>query len=127
MLSGSCAVLGIKLAKVSLLKFWFEEESKQENKISRASLGATTKDLLQWLALIPDLCMYIDTLKEKGTTGAQLLQVESDAPLIALDMHSDVDRKCLLLQLARVRARAEKIAQRSLETNEGALLALFLL
>ena len=108
--SGLCAVLGVKLGKLPLLKGMFEEESKQEKKASRATLGAGAEDLLDWLKLIPDLLIYIDGFQEDGTTGAQLSQVESDAPLIALGMNSEVDRKCLLLQLARVR-RARKMAQ----------------
>merc|ERR1711988_842155 len=115
-------MLGIKLAKLPLLKGLFEEESKQKKKIERATLGDGAEDLLTWLKSIPGLRIYIDVIKEKGTTGAQLVQVESDAPLIALDMHSEVHRKCLLLQLARVRARTEKnrISQQSTEASEGA-------
>ena len=99
------AVLGIKLAKLPLLKGFFDEESKQKTKLSRATLHAGAEDLLQWLKLIPDLRTYISIFQQSGTTGAQLAQVESDAPLIELGMNSDVDRKCILLQLARVRAR----------------------
>ena len=53
---------------------------------------------------------YISMFQQSGTTGAQLAQVESDAPLIELGMNSDVDRKCILLQLARVRERAKNQA-----------------
>ena len=107
------AVLGVKIAKLPLLKSLFDEEAKQKRKLSRATLGARSEDLLEWLKLIPDLQTYISGIQEKGTTGAQLVQVESDAPLIELGMNSEVDRKCLLLQLARVRARASKMSQRS--------------
>ena len=120
---GLCAVLGIKLAKVATLKAMFEEESKQKQKILRVTgLGANAEDLVHWMQPIPDLRAYINTIMESGTTGTQLLQMDSDAPLIALGMHSEVDRKCLLLQLARVRARIEKKIQRSIEANEGTLL-----
>ena len=99
------AVLGVKLAKLPLLKGLFDEESKQKRKLSRATLGARSEDLLEWLKLIPDLRTYISGFQEKGATGAQLAQVESDAQLIELGIHAEVDRKCLLLQLARVRER----------------------
>ena len=109
------AVLGVKLAKLPLLKGLFDEESKQKQKLSRATLDAGADNLVEWLKLIPDLQTYTSQIQESGTTGAQLAQMESDAPLIALGMNSEVDRKRLLLLLARVR---------SVSKNERALLCL---
>ena len=100
-------MLGVKLAKLPLLKGLFDEESKQKRKLSRATLGARSEDLLEWLKLIPDLRTYISGFQEKGATGAQLAQAESDAQLIEYGINSEVDRKCLLLQLARVRERSK--------------------
>lgn len=105
-------MLGVKLAKVTLLKAMFEEETKQNTKISRVTgLGVGAEDLVHWLRSIPELHAYINTIKEQGTTSTDLMQVESDEPLIALGMRSEVARKCLLLQLARVRARANEISE----------------
>ena len=80
-------------------------------KLERTTLGAGANDLLNWLKTIPDLRAYVDTIKESSVTGAQLVQVQSDAPLVAIGVHSEVDRLCLLLQLARVRAKANKTVQ----------------
>ena len=42
---------------------------------------------------------YGELFEGKGTTGAQLLAVMSDAPLIAFGIESELDRKYLLLQV----------------------------
>ena len=63
---GLCAVLGIKLAKLTPLKAMFEEKGKQNKKILRVTgLGAGAEDLLSWLKLIPALSSYTDMIEEK--------------------------------------------------------------
>ena len=45
-----------------------------------------------------------------GTNTELLLQITSDEPLVELGMESEVARKVLLLQLARVRAARTSLA-----------------
>ena len=106
----------------------------------RTTLGGSAADLTRWLSTIEQLkgctptasapvllpssqtcslwvpqlkCSrrYTDMFEDAGWTGQQLLGVKSDTQLEDLGMYAEVDRKYLLLQLSRVRAR-ERIAQR---------------
>ena len=73
--------------------------------MARTTLGRGAEDLVVWLQHIPDLHRYADMFEKAGTTGELLVAINSDTELIDLGMKREIDRKCLLLQLARVRAR----------------------
>ena len=62
-------------------------------------------DLSSWLKTMPDMAAYAMLFDENGATLDLLLCVESDDPLKELGMASEVDRKYLLLQLARAAKR----------------------
>ena len=107
--ASSFLMLGIKLSQLALLATWWKYESKQRKKMGRMALGSTTQDFIEWLKSIAELKACVGILEQKGATGAQMCLIESDGPLIDLGMDSEVERKCLLLQLARVR-KARQLA-----------------
>ena len=97
-------MLGPQLARLPFLERMLQEHSKHGSKMSRGTLGRGAEDLFSWLQSIPDLCNYADMFKEAGATGEELAAVETDTELIDLGMQREIDRKFMLLQLARVRA-----------------------
>ena len=58
----------------------------------RAILNDSAEDLVAWLKHIPALTTYVSVMREKGVTGAQMLEIDSDQPLIDLGIESDIDR-----------------------------------
>ena len=54
---------------------------------------------------MPRLAQYADAMEECGATAERMMHTDSDGALLELGVESDVDRKYLLLQLARLRAR----------------------
>ena len=103
--------LGVKLSKLPLLKVSFYQRRKEKSKVTRSKLGKGCDDLQEWLKHIPNLSQYANMFTQAGITGEQLVAVMSDTELINLGMEQEIDRKYLLLQLARVRARTTTLAQ----------------
>ena len=103
--ASSFLMLGVKLAKLPTLKSAFGDQRKEKSKMRRCTLGRGAQDLREWLESIPDLHQHSSKFEDAGVTGEQLVAVESDGELIELGMQLEIDRKYLLLQLARVRAR----------------------
>ena len=58
----------------------------------RAILNNSAEELVSWLKVIPALKAYVSLIEEKGITGAQMLEIDSDQPLIDLGIESDIDR-----------------------------------
>ena len=86
-------LLGAKLAKLATVKALWSEQSKQKVKMTRrAILNNSAEELVSWLKVIPALATYASLAEEKGITGAQMLEFDSDQPLIDLGIESDIDR-----------------------------------
>ena len=58
----------------------------------RAILNNSAEELVSWLKVIPALDNYASLIEAKGITGAQMLEIDSDQPLIDLGIESDIDR-----------------------------------
>lgn len=103
-IASSFLSLGIKLSKFPNLRYLFDDEKKYKRKVSRVQLNgadvATT-----WLQRIEPLKKYATLFEAAGlgNSADKLIAMSEDAPLIAIGMDSEVDRKYLLLQVARVR------------------------
>ena len=80
------------------------EEAKQNHKIwTKVNLRTGTTGCTEWLNGSTQLSSYALRFAERGVTGEQLLRIFSDEALMELGVDSEVDRKYMLLQLARVR------------------------
>ena len=95
-----------KVSKVAILKKLIDIEKKQHDKVkTRLFLGMGAEDCVKWLENNVQLHSYARAFDEQHITGAKLLEVLSDESLVELGVESEVDRKYMLLQLARVRER----------------------
>jgi len=119
--------LGIKLCKIPTLKALWDEEVKQRRKLAIGDLGSSSGDLKRWLERIPQLKPYTEQFQEAGLTAEAMLAVQSDAQLAesGARIDNEVDKYCLLLNLARVRAyRCEHSRTSSLDARLNADLPL---
>jgi hypothetical protein len=103
--ASSFLMLGIKCSKLPQLKALLDSASKQQGKCKRMVLGPSAEDLKKWLASFEQFKVLIP--KFDGMTGTQMLEMYDDEPLKQLGLYSEVDRKYLLLQIARVREHAK--------------------
>lgn len=108
-MASSFFCLGLKFKGLLNLKQLLPQQQKLRAKVQRAALNADATDLATWLGSISKLVQYVARFELENVTGAQLTAIESDEPLSELGMYSDLDRKYLLLQLARVRARQRAV------------------
>jgi hypothetical protein len=109
--ASSFLMLGIKCSKLPQLKALLDSASKQQRKCKRMVLGPSAEDLKKWLASFQQFKVLIP--KFDGMTGTQMLEMYDDEPLKQLGLYSEVDRKYLLLQIARVREHAKIAAGRT--------------
>ena len=93
----------MKLSRTTSLKTLIGTASKQSTKTTtRVSLNTGPEDCIAWLGSIDQLSSYTSRFEVEGITGAQLLTISEDK-LVAIGINSEVDRKYMLLQIARVR------------------------
>ena len=119
-IASSFFMLGIKLCKLPLLKGLWDEEKKQKRKQARAAPSGAAHLITPWLRDIGQLAEYVDLFERAGmVTADAIVNIDSDAPLIEIGMDDEVDRKYLLLQLARVRKRASFASSALLGRAEG--------
>ena len=78
-------------------------------------LGTSEQGLKQWLSRIDQLKPYAEQFRAAKITGGALLAITSEEELCAcgVSIDAEVDRYCLLLNLARVRAHAREQGQPS--------------
>ena len=86
------------------------QESKHKKKLERVLLGPTEQDLKQWLLSIEQLKPYAAQFEDAKVTGETMLAITSEEALAdcGVSIDAEVDRYCLLLNLARVRAHARE-------------------
>ena len=86
------------------------EESKHKRKLERGVLGKSEQDLKQWLSHITQLKPYAEQFEDANVTGEAILAITSEAELFdcGVSIDVEVDKYCLLLNLARVRAHARE-------------------
>ena len=76
-------------------------------------LGPTEQDLKQWLLSIEQLNPYAAQFEDAKVTGETMLAITSEETLAScgVSIDAEVDKYCLLLNLARVRAHAHEKGQ----------------
>ena len=94
---------GIKIAKLEVLKDLWHQRAALQRKLVRTDAEQFTADMSSWLHSMPRLVPYAGTIERGRTTAECMLGVSSDDALIELGIESELDRKYLLLQLARLR------------------------
>ena len=99
---------------------WQDQEAKQRRKLKIGDMGQSSSDLKRWLQRFPQLESYAEQFAEAGLTAEKMLAVQSDAQLAESGalIDDEVDKYCLLLNLARARAyRREHMSPINLETR----------
>jgi len=83
-----------------------DEESRQKHKLARGVLGESVQELKEWLSRIDQLKPYRERFEAAKVTGRAMLAITSEAELSScgVSIDTEVDKYCLLLNLARVRA-----------------------
>lgn len=96
------------------------DESKHKRKIGRCELGPGEQDLKQWLLCIDQLKPYADQFEEANVTGETMLAIMSESDLAGCGVLIDVevDKYCLLLNLARVRSHTHSAGQPCTDSNQ---------
>ena len=76
---------------------------KHKQKLGRCVLGKSKQDLKQWLSSIDQLEPYAEQFKAADVTGGAMLAIMSEAELsvCGVSINIEVDKYCLLLNLAR--------------------------
>ena len=86
------------------------EQSKHQRKMDRGELGPTGEDLKKWLSRIDQLKPYVPQFEDAKITGSAMLEISSEEELsrCGVSINEEVDKYCLLLNLARVRVHTRE-------------------